>query len=142
VCATLLQEDCGKGSRFLERVTCCARWHRCYPNFMHNKLHHRQNAGVSRTGQEQGEKRCAVQSELPSCANLEVEDTNCDPEHQDLQTLGVERCRGAHPDASRQAELRNTVLRSCRCTIDGYSGRADLYGTPFFHLFSTWKKVQ
>jgi hypothetical protein len=62
--------------------------------------------------------------------------------------LNIKICRhwawkdwGAHPDASRQAELRNTVLRSCRCTIDGYSGRADLYGTPFFHLFSTWKKV-
>lgn len=84
------------------------------------------------------EKACAVQSELPSCANLEVEDTNCDPEHQDLQTLGVERL-GSSP---RRLQAGGAA-QYCTALVSLHDRRIFRSGRPLWNsLFSPWKKVQ
>lgn len=77
---------------------------------MHNKLHHRQNAGVSRTGQEQGEKRCAVQSEL-QLAHIRKSATHMIVQLK--QTLSVEDQASA-PRRSLAARCSRTILYYCR----------------------------
>jgi len=90
---------------------------------------------VSRTRQgSKIEKACAVQSELPSCANLEVEDTNCDPEHQDLQTLGVERL-GSSP---RRLQAGGAA-QYCTALVSLHDRRIFRSGRPLWNsLFSSF----